>query len=56
MAGECANLLRESGGVVGLVEDAMVPGSILDVPLRRPRRVIDDKAESLGRMVYSGQF
>lgn len=54
--GECARLLRASGGLERLVEDTIGPGSILDVPLRRPRRAADDKAENLGRMVYTGQF
>lgn len=54
--GECANLLRASGGLVRLVEDTICPGSILDVPLRRPRRAMDDRADALGRMVYTGQF
>lgn len=54
--GECAHLLRESGGVLRLAKDAIVPGSILDVPLRQPRRVIDEQAESLGRMTFTGQF
>ncbi|CAN0036132.1 unnamed protein product [Hapterophycus canaliculatus] len=54
--GQCATLLRASGGLVRLVEDTVGPGSILDVPLRRPRRAIDDSAGNLGRMVYTGQF
>lgn len=54
--GECAALLRASGALVRLVEETIGPGSIIDVPLRRPRRAIDDRAENLGRMVYTGQF
>lgn len=54
--GECAALLRAAGGVVRRVEETIAPGSILDVPLKRPRRAIDDRAETLGRMVYTGQF
>ncbi|CAM9557132.1 unnamed protein product [Ectocarpus sp. 4 AP-2014] len=54
--GECATLLRASGGLVRLVKDTISPGSILDVPLRRPRRATDDRADALGRMVYTGQF
>lgn len=54
--GESAALLREAGGVVRRVEETIAAGSILDVPLRRPRRAIDDRTENLGRMVYTGQF
>ncbi|CAM9554325.1 unnamed protein product, partial [Pylaiella littoralis] len=54
--GECATLLRASGGLLRLVEDTIAPGCIIDVPIRRPRRAIDDRADSLGRMVYTGQF
>ncbi|CBJ49256.1 hypothetical protein Esi_0253_0040 [Ectocarpus siliculosus] len=54
--GECATLLRASGGLVRLVKDTISSGSILDVSLRRPRRAMDDRADALGRMVYTGQF
>ncbi|CAM9371221.1 unnamed protein product [Scytosiphon promiscuus] len=54
--GQCATLLRASGGLLRLVEDTVGPGSILDVPLQRPRRVMDDSAENSGRMVYTGQY
>lgn len=54
--GACATLLRAAGGVVRRVEETIAPGSILDVQLRLPRRAIDDRAENLGRMVYTGQF
>lgn len=54
--GACAALLRASGARLRLVEDTISPGSIIDVPLRRPRRAIDDRAENMGRMVYTGQF
>lgn len=52
----CAHLLREAGGLERLIGDTIPQGSILDVPLARPRRAMDDKAENLGRMVYTGQF
>lgn len=54
--GKCARLLRDSGGLELLAESFNSPGSILDAPLRRPRRAIDDQAENLGRIVYTGQF
>lgn len=54
--GECACILRKAGGLERLVGDMKCAGSLLDVPLQRPRRAIDDKAENLGRMVFTGQF
>lgn len=54
--GESARLLRAAGGVdsLGTVMDS--PRCMLDVPLRQPRRAIDDIAEDLGRMTFTGQF
>lgn len=54
--GDCATLLRSSGGLERLVEDIVRAGSILDVPQRRPRKAIDDMAENLGRIAFAGQF
>lgn len=54
--GESARLLRAAGGVDRLGMDIDSPRCMLHVPLRQPRRAIDNIADDLGRMTFTGQF